>query len=180
VTFWEETSRTVRTQNLTAMRISGVSAKVVRYGSVRSARSAAVCIPHDQLRGLAGNRRGIADSDFWGRDLTDGADSKFDSNADLRGIGKGCQIRVREVSAVRGCVFRMTSCAGLREMGAGWRIVIFWEETSRTARTQNLTAMRICGVAAKAVRYESVRSARSVAVCIPHDQLRGFTRKHVG
>jgi hypothetical protein len=37
-------------------------------------------------RGLAGNGRGIADSDFWGRDSTDSTDSKFDSNADLRGI----------------------------------------------------------------------------------------------
>ncbi|MDR1232230.1 MAG: hypothetical protein LBK61_12630 [Spirochaetaceae bacterium] len=47
----------------------------------------------------------MADSDFLGRDLTDGTDSKFDSNADLWGSGKGCQIRVREVSAVRGCVY---------------------------------------------------------------------------
>ncbi|MDR1231694.1 MAG: hypothetical protein LBK61_09865 [Spirochaetaceae bacterium] len=61
------------------------------------------------LRGLAGNRRGIADSDFLGRDLTDGTDSIFDSNADLRGIGKGYQIRVREVSAVRGCVYSAKS-----------------------------------------------------------------------
>ncbi|MDR1230152.1 MAG: hypothetical protein LBK61_02000 [Spirochaetaceae bacterium] len=58
-----------------------------------------------QQRGLAGDGRGIADCGFSGRDLTDGTDSRFGGNADLRGIGKGCQIRVREVCAVRGCVY---------------------------------------------------------------------------
>ncbi|MDR1231119.1 MAG: hypothetical protein LBK61_06940 [Spirochaetaceae bacterium] len=55
--------------------------------------------------GLAGNGRGLADSDFLGRDLADSTDSRFDNVTDLRGIGKGCQIRVREVCAVRGCVY---------------------------------------------------------------------------
>jgi hypothetical protein len=52
-----------------------------------------------------GRWRGIADCGFSGRDLTDSTDSRFGSNADLRGIGKSCQIRVREVFAVRGCVY---------------------------------------------------------------------------
>jgi hypothetical protein len=50
----------------------------------------------------------------------------------------------------------------------------------RTSQTRVLHDMRACGVAAKVVRYESVRSVRSVAVCIPHDQLRGHTRKSAG
>jgi hypothetical protein len=57
------------------------------------------------LCGVAGNMREIADSDFLGRDLTDSTDSKFDGNADLRGIGKGYQLRVRAVREVRGNVY---------------------------------------------------------------------------